>query len=596
MRLPDLGSELELSGWPDKNPNPWQPLIEVPIVEPTRNNAFERVCEQIREMARTRNFMGLRELLQRRIGARALTWLWQNDPVYGRPLLTVRLLDLMIEQQQPRLTRLTLLQLLQLYFQLFDQLDSPPQEEGASLRERMEEHLRQQLQKTLLKPGATSVLANIKPHASGLLSADGPMRLVQSAQEEGKELEKAFISRGLKGFDQGRYGDVCRAHYFLKTLRDLPLGAYDPVFIELLKREVSEAPFEQGRCIGHAALEILIDRVTDSPGEAWQDFIVSLAGDPRIVSSSSRFRRWWLPLGEDRIEKVRGWLSKEDLRLFLQAIEQYGAEHHDVALQRMFPARKVFLEGLFRLKLIRSTRLMLGRTARASIRKILGNELRTSFAELDNSMADKAVIYLDCGDFHLVEGSHNFKIWSYLALPSLQLKNYNKTSFTHHELIHTIPGDYRKQYSDTPYEAVAHNGLWQDKVIRFLADQGIELDWEELFTRADYQEFLRRTGVPWVNPVKTSVSQKLAQQRDSSSDSLSRVKPSTTTVRNNPLEKDLSPLEQAILQYFRDNPRDRARYAANALGIETKEVNQLLNSSLKHYCVQDKDYGWSVVE
>ena len=29
-----------------------------------------------------------------------------------------------------------------------------------------------------------------------------------------------------------------------------------------------------------------------------------------------------LALGEERIQKVRGWLSKEDLRLFLQAVEQ----------------------------------------------------------------------------------------------------------------------------------------------------------------------------------------------------------------------------------------------------------------------------------
>ena len=108
-------------------------------------------------------------------------------------------------------------------------------------------------------------------------------------------------------------------------------------------------------------------------------------------------------------------MSKEDLRLFLQAVEQYGLETANTEMQRMFPARKRFLEGLFKLKLIRNTRLLLGGKAQQSVKRILGKDVKTSFARMDGPMNDKAVIYLDCGDFHLVEGSHSFKIWVYLA-------------------------------------------------------------------------------------------------------------------------------------------------------------------------------------
>src|SRR5690606_33067965 len=115
-------------------------------------------------------------------------------------------------------------------------------------------------------------------------------------------------------------------------------------FEELQKQSVAKAPFEGTRRIGHVALEILIDRSGQEASEAWQEFIINLAGDPRIASSALNYREWWQPLGEERIQKVRGWLSKEDLRLFLRAVEQYGIEAQNDELQRMFPARKIFLE------------------------------------------------------------------------------------------------------------------------------------------------------------------------------------------------------------------------------------------------------------
>ncbi len=89
----------------------------------------------------------------------------------------------------------------------------------------------------------------------------------------------------------------CRAHFYLETLRNLPLGAADPVLDELLKPSVAKAPFEGTRRIGHVALEILIDRAGQEPGDVWQNLILNLAGDPRISSTAANYREWWQPLG-----------------------------------------------------------------------------------------------------------------------------------------------------------------------------------------------------------------------------------------------------------------------------------------------------------
>jgi len=278
------------------------------------------------------------------------------------------------------------------------------------------------------------------------------------------------------------------------------------VLDELLKPSVAKAPFEGARRIGHVALEILIDRAGQEAGEVWQNFILNLAGDPRISSSAVNFREWWQPLGEERIQKVRGWLSKEDLRLFLQAVEQYGLETANMEMQRMFPARKRFLEGLFKLKLIRNTRLLLGGKAQQSVKRILGKDVKTSFARMDGPMNDKAVIYLDCGDFHLVEGSHSFKIWVYLAAPGETLRTYERNTFSHQDLTTTVPGTYKKLYPGLPYDAFVHTPhAWQNKVFTFLAENGIALDVEQLLSAEDYRLQLRKFGIPAVSAKRTVV-------------------------------------------------------------------------------------------
>jgi hypothetical protein len=502
----------------DNRPGEWSPTVIdgwVRLVEKTNrmkakvggSDAFERVLMRFRDMATSGRFDGLRELLGQRLGARALTWLWLHDEVIGSRLLNMRLLDALIENQQPRLSRLTLIQLIQLYFRHFDRLDERDKQAEVSLRGRLERHLLDQL-KRLEERSQTFVtdpLGTLKREGQWLLTLDGPLTLAKSVHEQGSELAQTFETFGLSGFDVGRYGDVCRAHFYLDVLRQLRPGEWDDVLDELLKPAVSKAPYEGDKCIGHAALEIMIDRAGDEPGDAWQNFILSLAGDPRIASSTPRFREWWKPLGESRISKVRGWLSKEDLRLFLQAVEQYGVESGNAELKRMFPARKLFLEGMFKLGLIRHTRLMLGRVAQQSVKRILGGEVKTNFAHMEGSMSDKAVIYLDCGDFHLVEGSHSFKIWVYLAQPGPKVKSYESNHFTHFDLTTELPRQYQQAYPTLPYAAVTHNGQWQRKVFEFLAENGIGLDIEQLLSRQEYKSYLNRYGIPVVGQKRAPI-------------------------------------------------------------------------------------------
>ena len=699
----------------DNRPGEWPPtVIEgwVRLVEKANRmkanvgggSAFERMLARLRDMAGSGRFDGLKELLTRRLGARALTWLWLHDEVVGFRLFNARMLDVLIEHQKPRLSRLTLIQLIQLYFRHFDHLDEREKQAESSLRGRLELHLLDQLKRMPAPRQAfgSDSLVTLRREGEWLLTLDGPLILVKSVRSKGEELGQAFETLGLSGFDVGRYGDICRAHYYLEVLHQLHPGEWDDVLDELLKPSVSKAPYEGDKRIGHAALEIMIDRAGDDPGDAWQNFFLTLAGDPRIASSAQNFREWWKPLGEERIAKVCGWLSKEDLRLFLQAVEQYGLESGKEDLKRMFPARKLFLEGLFRLGLIRHTRLMLGRSAKHSVKRILGGEVKTSFASMDSIMNDKAVIYLDCGDFHLVEGSHSFKIWVYLGQPGHWIKSYERNQFSHYDLTTSLPGQYKAAYPTLPYEAVTHNGFWQRKVFDFLAENGISVDIEKLLSRSEYKAYLSKYGMPVVGWKKARV-EPLAQQ-GTTSDLALATKPSTIasvveqrvvmprvmtedahasgvpgTVDKELTDNQLSILtyladhpgslmgdirralkgdealfyeiqdslrgslstyvqqngafqwslsdkgnallrktalaslaakvdrsavaidlgrlgvfQLQVLWYFKENPGDKVRHAANVLGVDAREINRVLNGPLNSACEQSSGFGWSV--
>lgn len=277
MKLPPV--HMPVAEWAPVVRERWTVLVEKVARMKAANgksDAFEAMLARLRDMASTGCFDGLPELLKRRLTARALTWLWLNDEAMGRRLLSSRLLSVLVDAQQPRLTRITLQQLAQFYFRRFDKLD-----EHDGLRKQLEQILLQQLH-LLPEPKVSGPqadpLVTLKRDGHWLLPPDGPIQLVERVRDSGHELGETFEVMGLQGFDDGRYGDICRAHFYLETLRGLSPGEYDPVLDELQKPAVSKAPYEGERRIGHIALEILIDRAGQEPGEIWQNFILNLAG------------------------------------------------------------------------------------------------------------------------------------------------------------------------------------------------------------------------------------------------------------------------------------------------------------------------------
>ncbi|GLR64960.1 hypothetical protein GCM10007878_23980 [Marinospirillum insulare] len=273
--------------------------------------------------------------------------------------------------------------------------------------------------------------------------------------------------------------------------------------MEIRKKDVANAMYEGKKLLGHLAIELLIDKVKGTPTDDWLETIIEIAGDPRVANTATNYRKWWLPIGQEKIAKVRGWLAKEDLKLFLKAVDEYGKLAGDKDLLRMFPARKKFLEGLFEQGLVRNARLMLGTEAAGYVKKALDKDYQINHILLTGGLKDKAVIYLDCSNFYIVEGSHNFKIWVYLAKPTNIFDSYSPNfSLEYSDLTSSVIKSYLTKFPNWPYVGVTHNNNWLNNVIDFLYTNGRKVELEDIMSKVDYPKYLERYGQPYLKKSK----------------------------------------------------------------------------------------------
>ena len=437
----------------------------------------------------------LKQILIKRKGVRVLTQLWIDKEDVRKASLNEETIDY-IQAKHPKLGMSSLMNLISLVYRYFDALVD------GNIFNRLMQWLKEQIELRLKDRQNTSdTILSVLNQANWLFDLTAPKALVNLAKQNHLDLTEQLKKLRLNELPQGRFLDICHAQYYLDTLREIPVGEQHDVLHELLKHDVATMPFEEGKRIGHIALEIIIDRSAGAPSEIWQNFVLNLAGDPRIANTATNYRQWWKPIGENRVKAVTSWLAKEDLRLFLGAIEEYANYTGDEALNRMFPARKRFLEGLYEHGFVRNARLMLGNQAEHTVKRVLGKSLTTSYINL-RGMTQTSIIYLDCGDFHIIEGSHNFKLWIYMGLPSEKLNDYSLSELNHFALTNSFPQEYKKNYPKGELMPIQHSPTsWQKNAIDFLTQNGIELDLEKLFYKDEYRRYVNRYGLPVVRKV-----------------------------------------------------------------------------------------------
>ncbi len=453
------------------------------------SDSFKEACREFLRLKVSGQDHRIPDCIKKPIDVRAVTYLLLRSKEFSSFKFDENFLRKLTQPRNP-ISRLSLLQLVEIFFKRFDELASSANFD--QLCKLLKEQLKHSAE-------GESDLGKMAEYKEVLFDRSGPTSVVQWAKNQNYDLDVCFRRFGIEGFGRGRFLEICRYTYYLETLKSIPVGSDAPVLAEVCKKEVYLAPGADGKLLGHEVLSVLIDRSEVSGiSDEWQSVLLSIAGDPRVPQSHPRYQQWWALLGDTRISKVKGWLSRFDLNLFLRVLESYGEESGNSDLKRMFPSRRRFLEGLLEQKLVSVSRLFLSRHADKYVRNNYDKNEIPDYATVSDP--NISMIYLQIGDLHIVEGTHSFKIWIYPALArSANLLNYGVKHFTRHQISQGLNQRYIREYGKgSPSTAITHapkNCLWQYKAIRYLQSYGIDLDVESLFSREDYRLYKKLYGI-----------------------------------------------------------------------------------------------------
>ena len=423
----------------------------------------------------------LYECLRRPIDIRALSYLLGSECGEARHIRLTPQLVSRLTGPRRQLSTLTLLHLISAWFRRYDKFNHPQglRELGRLLQSQLEQRK---------NTGRTGPLSLYAEHRALLFAVNAASKLAERA-DASSDFEETIKQYGLATQWDSRLVTLARAYYYLDCIEALPVGADSPLLKKVTQPDIRDAPLD-GEFIGHAVLRSLISRAdANSVSDAWRNTILSIAGDPRVPQGHPNYSKWWSGLESALIHKVRGWLAGFDLRLFLDALEQYGEHINDDDLKRMYPARKRFLEGLLGQGLVNNTRLFISPGMEHYLTQSFEEEELPAYAIVRDL---RSMIYLDVAGVHILEGSHNRAIYGVPQLPQeSQILDFGIQEFHQHALGMGLLEQYEAEFNGNGGDPLKvrhdpNNFNWQHNVIQYLQRQGVTLDIEKLFTPKGY--------------------------------------------------------------------------------------------------------------
>jgi len=449
--------------------------------------AFQASLENLILMAKEGRVSEIPNIINTQVDVRALATLFLTDDFYNNCEVTPVLLNALY-RPKPVLNTLVVQQLLQLFFKMFEKV-------GAF--DELVLCIKNELGNNVSSLSKSN-LAKLVSYKENIISANGPAWVAKQAIKNQIDLDVFIEEIGLSSFSNTKFYSLCQNNYYLEQLKTIKPSVNHPVLQEIIKPTVYESPYNQTEMLGHEILRVLIDRSPEEGvDEQWQAIILTIAGDPRVPKSSQKYRRWWIALSASQIQKVKGWLSRFDLLLFLKVLESYGEMNEDESINRMFPARKKFMEGLFDLGLVEDSRLFVNHRTEHYLKENYKKSELPVYANI-NDHSNRSMIYLKVSGKHMIEGTHNFKFWLFDDLPNNnKLQNYDQIEFVPEEITTELKKVFIRQYGDTrkPPVSISHVIGWQHKVIEAFKKLGVYIDPEKVLSTEDYINYKRRYGM-----------------------------------------------------------------------------------------------------
>jgi len=242
----------------------------------------------------------------------------------------------------------------------------------------------------------------------------------------------------------------------LKRLDKLENGKVDITLFEQIQKHRSYR-YNEHLLIGEYVVRKLVEKMmknTEANYTDWVNFIIDIAGDPRTVSHRSVHNVTWSRIGDKYKEYLVGYLSREDLVLFLEALSH---PDHDEIYRYRKAFWKPFSKYIVNAKLFISQHEYYNLDHRFK-KRFNGSNQAYSFI----SDSKRSFIYMDFGNIKVIEGTHNAKVRIYIDTPiELGKSNYDYFDF------------YRSTKArELIIEEITHRaseaGIWQNKVFNVL--------------------------------------------------------------------------------------------------------------------------------
>lgn len=477
LRVPNL--QIDLMDIAEQSRDSWKDLEStlslIASGGGSMNKSFEESCHKLLTASLHDSENSVDESITRAIDIRACTYLWlESKKFLDAHAVNSKTLQ-RFREIKSNLSFLPLYNLIQLYFKKF--------EECGDL-ESLIEFLHFELEK-VDKNVLMGELERLNQNKETVINIQGYKEVAKVADEQHRVLETVMQEMGIDAANEGRFSKLTNGYHYLTKLQELAPDDDQSILGEVSQSVVTEISYE-GRLLGHFIIEALTNnamgRSIELP-ENWLQTILSIAGDPRIPKASAKYQKWWAHISPKIIDLIHESLSGFDLKLFLEALDDFARKSGDADLKRMFPKRRRFLEGLLKQKLIRSVRLFVSTHADDYLRRNYNREELPSYARVTDP--NTSIIYLKLDKAHIVEGSHMHRFWIYEDISESEPPfNYDKDIFARHELSNLETESY-------PWY-VSHNGFWQKKIIEKLNEIGVKVDPELVLDRNDYREFRKK--------------------------------------------------------------------------------------------------------
>ena len=454
----------------------------------TGSDKFVKAVKVLKGYAEISDKQKIVESFEKPIYVRAFTSLLANDAGFINQIGYIDKVLVDGLRYAPRVSQLSFEQLIRAYFTFFDELSD---EENLW---HLCSYIKDQL-KSRSKGNETQLIKN----RDIIFSDKGPKKIFEFAYKNNIDLDTLFKKLDLLSYLGGRYYYLVQTYYYIETLNRIPVGEDHSILQEIVKKDVYSSPFE-GRQLGHAILEILIDRAgIEDVSPEWQRAVLSIAGDPRVPPSRSSYQQWWSLIDNKYIDIVKAWLSKLDLKLFLEVLEQSAKDLNEKDIERMFKSRKIFMEGLLKKGYVKDSRLFLSRNADRYIRTHYDKDELPLYAHVESN--DTSMIYLNINGLHMFEGSHNFKIKILEDLPT----TYNeivlyKPVIWDHAFRSKMDDEYFNEYNtwegyfDSPHDQHLN---WQHKALGFINQFDLDLRPEDVLSKSQYHKYKKKFGIKY---------------------------------------------------------------------------------------------------